>query len=154
MTESDCLFLSGTEAAKMKLKLAAWIHRDSHVLSSLPNSFPVMQQLYSDSTLASPQYAKAWLRYGDWAYRAGQKALSVQRDVSCRFFYIFFIFFPGLPINQIVADCLFGGTSPHQFWDFVSSLGVKCTQVEFCFVFQGFDSHCCYCQTSFSNLRS
>eukprot|EP00026_Physarum_polycephalum_P000029 Phypoly_transcript_00029.p1 GENE.Phypoly_transcript_00029~~Phypoly_transcript_00029.p1 ORF type:complete len:2984 (-),score=506.25 Phypoly_transcript_00029:303-8192(-) len=62
---------SGTQAAKMKLKLASWMHSLSSA-SPLP-SLPTVQQLFCESTQESPQYAEAWLRYGDWAYRVGQK---------------------------------------------------------------------------------
>ena len=54
----------------MKLKLASWMHTLSSSTSSAPD-LPTVQQLFSDSTEESPQYAEAWLEYGDWAYRAG-----------------------------------------------------------------------------------
>jgi hypothetical protein len=55
----------------MKLKLASWMHALSSA-SPIP-SLPTLQQLFCESTQESPQYAGAWLRYGDWAYRVGQE---------------------------------------------------------------------------------
>lgn len=75
--------ITGSQAAKMKLKLASWLHSPSLQSLSInpstsspptpPSSLPTVQQLFLESTQDAPEYAKAWLRYGDWAYRAGQK---------------------------------------------------------------------------------
>lgn len=91
----------------MKLKLASWLHSpslqqtlsSSLASSSLPSpslnndatsfsSLPTVQQLLMESTQNDSDYAKAWLRYGDWAYRAGQK--DTFRGVSANNFYYYY----------------------------------------------------------------